>query len=117
MCAEKGETPDSPLSGQQNPPYAAAVLYVSCTVQKMPRLQRLNMWKLGRCVLCLFVCLQLTLWSVWVSADEQDGEVKIEVLFKPEPCSPKSKRGDLMNVHYDGFLAKDGSQFYCRLVG
>ncbi|XP_061091727.1 peptidyl-prolyl cis-trans isomerase FKBP7 isoform X4 [Conger conger] len=31
----------------------------------------------------------------------------------PENCIKKSKRGDLMNAHYDGFLAKDGSQFYC----
>uniref|UniRef100_A0A8D3ECI0 peptidylprolyl isomerase n=1 Tax=Scophthalmus maximus TaxID=52904 RepID=A0A8D3ECI0_SCOMX len=44
---------------------------------------------------------------------ELDSKVKVEVLFKPEQCTPRSKRGDLMNVHYDGFLAKDGSQFYC----
>ncbi|XP_010564207.1 PREDICTED: peptidyl-prolyl cis-trans isomerase FKBP7 [Haliaeetus leucocephalus] len=40
-------------------------------------------------------------------------EVKIEVLHLPEVCSPKSKRGDLLNAHYDGFLASDGSKFYC----
>uniref|UniRef100_A0A3Q3XH21 peptidylprolyl isomerase n=1 Tax=Mola mola TaxID=94237 RepID=A0A3Q3XH21_MOLML len=56
---------------------------------------------------------QLGFGSVRATADEPDGEVKIEVVFKPEQCSPKSKRGDLLNVHYDGFLAKDGSQFYC----
>ncbi|XP_035532676.1 peptidyl-prolyl cis-trans isomerase FKBP7-like [Morone saxatilis] len=71
------------------------------------------MWSLVSCTLCLFVSSQLSLWSVWAAADELDGEVKIEVLFRPEECSPKSKRGDLLNVHYDGFLAKDGSQFYC----
>eukprot|EP00064_Thunnus_orientalis_P014708 superscaffoldBa00002595_g14755 len=71
------------------------------------------MSKLVICTLWLFVCSQLRLWSVWATADEQDGEVKIEVLFKPEQCDKQSKRGDLMNVHYDGFLAKDGSQFYC----
>lgn len=38
--------------------------------------------------------------------------MKIEVVFKPEQCSPKSKKGDLMNAHYDGFL-QDGIQFYC----
>ncbi|XP_010084560.1 PREDICTED: peptidyl-prolyl cis-trans isomerase FKBP7-like, partial [Pterocles gutturalis] len=37
----------------------------------------------------------------------------IEVLHLPESCSPKSKRGDLLNAHYDGFLASDGSKFYC----
>uniref|UniRef100_A0A8B9ZFZ2 peptidylprolyl isomerase n=2 Tax=Anas TaxID=8835 RepID=A0A8B9ZFZ2_ANAPL len=40
-------------------------------------------------------------------------EVKIEVLHLPESCSPKSKKGDLLNAHYDGFLASDGSKFYC----
>uniref|UniRef100_A0AAQ4PBQ6 peptidylprolyl isomerase n=1 Tax=Gasterosteus aculeatus aculeatus TaxID=481459 RepID=A0AAQ4PBQ6_GASAC len=44
---------------------------------------------------------------------ELDAEIKVEVLFRPEQCTPKSKRGDMINVHYDGFLAKDGSQFYC----
>ncbi|XP_015491031.2 peptidyl-prolyl cis-trans isomerase FKBP7 [Parus major] len=40
-------------------------------------------------------------------------EVQIEVLHLPEACSPKSKKGDLLNAHYDGFLASDGSKFYC----
>ncbi|KAK4817787.1 hypothetical protein QYF61_027791 [Mycteria americana] len=40
-------------------------------------------------------------------------EVKIEVLHLPEVCSPTSKKGDLLNAHYDGFLASDGSKFYC----
>ncbi|XP_015723815.1 peptidyl-prolyl cis-trans isomerase FKBP7 [Coturnix japonica] len=40
-------------------------------------------------------------------------EVKIEVLHLPESCSPKSKKGDLLNAHYDGFLASNGSKFYC----
>ncbi|XP_026231865.1 peptidyl-prolyl cis-trans isomerase FKBP7 [Anabas testudineus] len=71
------------------------------------------MWKLVSCTLFLFISSQLRSWSVWATADELDSEVKIEVVFKPEQCSPKSKRGDLVNVHYDGFLAKDGSQFYC----
>jgi len=41
-------------------------------------------------------------------------EVKIEVLHLPEACSPKSKKGDLLNAHYDGYLASDGARFYCR---
>lgn len=41
-------------------------------------------------------------------------EVQIEVLHLPDDCSPKSKKGDLLNAHYDGFLASDGSKFYCR---
>lgn len=41
-------------------------------------------------------------------------EVKIEVLHLPDACSRKSKKGDLLNAHYDGFLASNGSKFYCR---
>nr|XP_005300530.2 peptidyl-prolyl cis-trans isomerase FKBP7 [Chrysemys picta bellii] len=40
-------------------------------------------------------------------------EVKIEVLHVPKECKPKSKKGDLLNAHYDGYLAGDGSKFYC----
>lgn len=74
------------------------------------------MWKLVTYTLCLLVSSQLHLWRVWATAEDLDGDIKVEVLFKPEQCDQMSKRGDLVNVHYDGFLAKDGSQFYCRLV-
>ncbi|KAF7655852.1 hypothetical protein LDENG_00049410 [Lucifuga dentata] len=69
------------------------------------------MWKSVSCTLLLFIYLHLGLCPV--SADDLNEEVKIEVLDKPEECEQKTKRGDLINVHYDGFLAKDGSQFYC----
>lgn len=74
------------------------------------------MWRLVSCAFCLIVSVQPGSWSGWAAADELESDVKIEVLFKPVQCAPKSKKGDLMNVHYDGFLAKDGSQFYCRFV-
>ncbi|EFB27892.1 hypothetical protein PANDA_007401, partial [Ailuropoda melanoleuca] len=45
--------------------------------------------------------------------EESTAEVKIEVLHRPENCSKTSKKGDLLNAHYDGYLAKDGSKFYC----
>lgn len=78
-------------------------------------MHRGGMWTLVS--LCLFVSSQLSLFSVRATADgEPDGEVKIEVLFKPDPCAPKSKRGDLINAHYDGYIAESGSQFYCRSV-
>uniref|UniRef100_A0A3Q0RBQ2 peptidylprolyl isomerase n=1 Tax=Amphilophus citrinellus TaxID=61819 RepID=A0A3Q0RBQ2_AMPCI len=60
-----------------------------------------------------FYIFGLSLRSVWAAEEELEGEVKTEVLFKPEECSQRSKRGDLINAHYDGYLAKDGSQFYC----
>uniref|UniRef100_A0A8C5S7S7 peptidylprolyl isomerase n=1 Tax=Laticauda laticaudata TaxID=8630 RepID=A0A8C5S7S7_LATLA len=39
-------------------------------------------------------------------------EVKIEVLHKPFICKRKTKFGDLMLVHYDAYLEKDGSLFH-----
>lgn len=74
------------------------------------------MWRLVSCTFCLLLSLQPGFWSGWAAADELESEVKVEVLYKPLQCTQKSKKGDLMNIHYDGFLAKDGSQFYCRLV-
>ncbi|XP_006878850.1 PREDICTED: peptidyl-prolyl cis-trans isomerase FKBP7 [Elephantulus edwardii] len=44
---------------------------------------------------------------------ESIDEVKIEVLHRPENCSKRSKKGDLLNAHYDGYLAEDGKKFYC----
>ena len=68
-------------------------------------------------VLCiyLFLVLHLQVASRYfaVAADVND-EVKVDVLFMPENCSQKSGKGDLVNAHYDGYLAKDGSKFYCR---
>ncbi|XP_012689395.1 peptidyl-prolyl cis-trans isomerase FKBP7 [Clupea harengus] len=67
-------------------------------------------------VLCiyLFLVLHLQVASRYfaVAADVND-EVKVDVLFMPENCSQKSGKGDLVNAHYDGYLAKDGSKFYC----
>uniref|UniRef100_A0A3Q3AVV9 peptidylprolyl isomerase n=1 Tax=Kryptolebias marmoratus TaxID=37003 RepID=A0A3Q3AVV9_KRYMA len=71
------------------------------------------MWTFLSCFLCLVVASRLGFGSVWTSADELDREVKIEVLFKPLECTKRSKKGDLINAHYDGYLAEDGSQFYC----
>lgn len=57
-------------------------------------------------------------WSVFTARGQKEGErseeVKIEVVHRPENCSKTSKKGDLLNAHYDGFLAKDGTKFYCR---
>uniref|UniRef100_A0A8D0RQ40 FKBP prolyl isomerase 7 n=1 Tax=Sus scrofa TaxID=9823 RepID=A0A8D0RQ40_PIG len=56
-------------------------------------------------------------WGIFTAqgqkTEESTEEVKIEVLHRPENCSKTSRKGDLLNAHYDGFLAKDGSKFYC----
>lgn len=72
---------------------------------------------MSRCtffLFCSFVSLHMLLFCVSAAEDDPKSEVKIEVVFLPSECTQKSKKGDLMNVHYDGYLAKDGSQFYCR---
>ncbi|XP_056321797.1 peptidyl-prolyl cis-trans isomerase FKBP7 [Danio aesculapii] len=66
----------------------------------------------------IYFCLILSLQALFpfitlIRANETNQDVKIEVTFLPENCSQKAKRGDMLNAHYDGFLAKDGSQFYC----
>uniref|UniRef100_A0A147AXY2 peptidylprolyl isomerase n=1 Tax=Fundulus heteroclitus TaxID=8078 RepID=A0A147AXY2_FUNHE len=72
-----------------------------------------TMWKLVRCSVLVVLFSRLgSCWS-WSGADEPRDQVQIEVLFRPEECGRRAQRGDLINAHYDGFLAKDGSQFYC----
>lgn len=71
------------------------------------------MWRLLGWTVCLVLGSRLGSWSVWAAAEDPEDQVRIEVLFKPEECSRRSKKGDLINAHYDGFLAEDGSQFYC----
>ena len=41
-------------------------------------------------------------------------EVKIEVLYKPFLCHRKSKYGDILLVHYDGYLESNGTMFHSR---
>ncbi|XP_051877676.1 peptidyl-prolyl cis-trans isomerase FKBP7 [Pristis pectinata] len=62
----------------------------------------------GVFLLCLLACSAV---SNHVGAFKEE-EVKIEVLYRPEHCQRKSKRGDALNAHYDGYLS-DGSQIYC----
>ncbi|CAL8247062.1 unnamed protein product [Lota lota] len=45
-------------------------------------------------------------------------EVKVEVTHKPFLCNRKSKYGDMLLVHYDGFLESNGTMFHSsRLHG
>ncbi|XP_046514923.1 peptidyl-prolyl cis-trans isomerase FKBP7 [Equus quagga] len=62
------------------------------------------------------VIVFFSVWGIFTAQGQKEDsteEVKIEVLHRPENCSKTSKKGDLLNAHYDGFLAKDGSKFYC----
>ncbi|XP_059822754.1 peptidyl-prolyl cis-trans isomerase FKBP7 [Hypanus sabinus] len=59
----------------------------------------------------LFFCL-LASSALLSDVDAFREEVKIEVLYKPQLCLRKSKRGDALNAHCDGYLV-DGTKFYC----
>ncbi|XP_054846758.1 peptidyl-prolyl cis-trans isomerase FKBP14 [Eublepharis macularius] len=39
-------------------------------------------------------------------------EVKLEILHKPFICKRKTKLGDMLLVHYEGYFEKDGSLFH-----
>ncbi|XP_063069309.1 peptidyl-prolyl cis-trans isomerase FKBP7 [Engraulis encrasicolus] len=62
----------------------------------------------------LFLALYLeSVHRYFAVAADVDDEVKTEVLYMPENCMQKCGKGDLVNAHYDGYLASDGSKFYC----
>ncbi|XP_020382071.2 peptidyl-prolyl cis-trans isomerase FKBP7 isoform X1 [Rhincodon typus] len=66
------------------------------------------MCRYGTLFVYLLVC---TVVFNYISAKVAE-EVKIEIIYRPENCPVKSKRGDALNAHYDGYL-EDGSQIYC----
>ncbi|XP_013864200.1 peptidyl-prolyl cis-trans isomerase FKBP14 [Austrofundulus limnaeus] len=41
-----------------------------------------------------------------------EADVKIEVMHKPFLCSRKTKYGDMVLVHYEGFLESNGTMFH-----
>ncbi|KAK1789143.1 hypothetical protein P4O66_015090 [Electrophorus voltai] len=67
-----------------------------------------------RSVMYFILCLQiLNAFVDLIYASESNADIKVDILFVPENCTQKTKKGDLLHAHYDGYLAKDGSQFYC----
>ncbi|XP_060937476.1 peptidyl-prolyl cis-trans isomerase FKBP14 [Limanda limanda] len=56
-----------------------------------------------------------TLTSLWVGvsgAKLPEPEVKTEVVHKPLMCFRKTKYGDMLLVHYEGFLESNGTMFH-----
>ena len=64
-------------------------------------------------VLCLWPIISSLF--VYVSGGKlPEPEVKIEVVHKPFICFRKSKYGDMLLVHFEGFLASNGTMFHSR---
>lgn len=59
------------------------------------------------------VTILVALAAVFVSG--QEGELKVEVLHAMAKCDRKTKKHDLVTMHYTGFL-ENGTQFDSRLV-
>lgn len=45
-----------------------------------------------------------------------EAEVKVEVIHKPLMCYRKSKYGDMLLVHHEGFLETNGTLFYSSRI-
>ncbi|KAG1939973.1 peptidyl-prolyl cis-trans isomerase FKBP14 [Pimephales promelas] len=60
----------------------------------------------------LWTCIFSAFFFYVHGAKLPEPEVKIEVLYKPFLCHRKSKYGDILLVHYDGFLESNGTMFH-----
>lgn len=65
-------------------------------------------------ILELWTCVFSALFFYVHGAKLPEPEVKIEVLYKPFLCHRKSKYGDILLVHYEGFLESNGTMFHSR---
>lgn len=60
-------------------------------------------------------CLIVPTFLVFVTGGKlPEPEVKIEVIHKPLMCLRKSKYGDMLLLHYDGYLESNGTMFHSR---
>jgi len=57
-----------------------------------------------------FSVIFVTLLACQVISGEEEKELKIEVLFKPEECTEKTQKGQMLSMHYKGTF-EDGKQF------
>lgn len=68
-------------------------------------------------MLLFSVCSILPSLFVFVTGGKlPEPEVKIEVIHKPFMCHRKSKYGDMLLVHYDGFLESNGTMFHSSRI-
>ncbi|XP_061920193.1 peptidyl-prolyl cis-trans isomerase FKBP14-like isoform X2 [Entelurus aequoreus] len=64
-------------------------------------------------MICFSICSLLSFVTMLThGAKLPDPEVKIEVLHKPLMCYRKTKYGDMLLVHYEGYLESNGTMFH-----
>lgn len=75
--------------------------------------QTIDTMTMPSCPRFLLLLQVLSLLAGRIYCESEEENIKLEVKHVPSVCTLKSKRGDLVNAHYDGYLAKDLSKFYC----
>ncbi|XP_061920188.1 peptidyl-prolyl cis-trans isomerase FKBP14-like [Entelurus aequoreus] len=64
-------------------------------------------------MICFSICSLLSFVTMLThGAKLPDPEVKIEVLHKPLMCYRKTKYGDMLLVHYEGYLESNSTMFH-----
>ena len=65
-------------------------------------------------VTLMHICIVLPTESEHETDNDQDS-MKVEILDRPPSCATSSQRGNILKVHYTGYLL-DGEKFDSRLV-
>jgi len=60
------------------------------------------------------ICICIVL-ATEIEHEADSGSLKVEIMYKPPSCETSSQRGNLLKVHYTGYLL-DGQKFDSRLV-
>ena len=58
-------------------------------------------------------CIVLAAESEQQAPDNEENSVKVEIVEKPSSCETSSQRGNVLKVHYTGYLL-DGDKFDSR---
>ena len=58
-----------------------------------------------------YICLVL---AAQPEADDEHDSLRVEIIDKPSSCSTSSQRGNVLKVHYTGYL-EDDQKFDSRL--
>jgi len=66
-------------------------------------------------VILMHMCIVLAAESEQSETDNGQISLKVEIVDKPSTCATTSQRGNVLKVHYTGYLL-DGEKFDSRLV-